>query len=322
MSNPVKTLILVLCAMILAACGETTLPKPEGRFVDVNGIQIHYTRAGEGERNVLLLHGFGSGVFTWKGIQERVPAGYTAWAIDLPGFGFSEKPEDLGYGLPLFADTVAAFIEQEIGRPVVLAGNSMGGATTIWTAANHHEWIAGAVPVDAAGAKLPSHEMPPVFFILRIPVLGPALFKMPQRFLTDMTIRQIYGHDERVTDALVDHYYGLSRLPGAAHAWRLSLIDLVDRTESGDVLAQMPKIDQEVLLLLGGKDPWIPLEAMKQFQEKMPQARLKVYEDLGHVPMEEEPERVAPDLYGFADGVFDQARKLGDETAALAVTGQ
>ncbi|MCB0221255.1 MAG: alpha/beta hydrolase [Chrysiogenetes bacterium] len=312
-----KKLLAILTLVFVTAC-SVELPKPAGKFVDVDDLQIHYTRAGSGERNVVLVHGFGSGSFTWEGIQERVPEGYTAWALDLPGFGFSEKPENLDYGLPRFAETVTSFIRQEIGRPVVLAGNSMGGATTIWAAANYPEWIAGAVPIDAAGAKLPDEGMPPVFHILRVPVLGPALFNVPQRFATAMTIRQIYGHKDRVSEELIDYYYGLSRLPGAANSWRLSLLDLVDKTEGGAVLDEMPKIKQDVLLMLGGKDPWISRDAMRQFQEKMPQAELKVYEDLGHVPMEEDPARVAPDLYGFADGIFAKARKLGDETAALA----
>ena len=317
MVSKLKPLFLAL-ALLLGACSNPPLPMPEGKFVEVDGLQIHYTRAGEGDRNVVLVHGFGSGVFTWKGIQERVPEGYTAWALDLPGFGFSEKPEDLDYGIARFAATVAAFIKQEIGRPAVVAGNSMGGATTVWAAANHPEWVAGAIPIDAAGAKLPDEGMPPIFFVLQIPVLGEAMFKIPQRFATDMTIKQIYGHPERVSDALVDHYYGLSRLPGAANSWRRSLLDMVDKIDTGAILAEMPKIEQDVLILLGAKDPWIPLAAMEQFQQHMPHATLTVYDDLGHVPMEEDPERVAPDIYGFSDKIFERAKTLGDETAALA----
>ena len=93
-----KKLLAILTLVFVTAC-SVELPKPAGKFVDVDDLQIHYTRAGSGERNVVLVHGFGSGSFTWEGIQERVPEGYTAWALgDLDCDGTYASFKRMGVG--------------------------------------------------------------------------------------------------------------------------------------------------------------------------------------------------------------------------------
>ena len=122
------------------------LPLPVGHYATLpNGLRLHYLDEGAGPV-VLWLHGSGpgaSGFSNFKGnYPQLVAAGYRNIVLDLPGFGRSDKPEDVQYNLDFFVDCVAAFLESVGVRRCTLLGNSLGGA------------IALGHPLGCTGAKL------------------------------------------------------------------------------------------------------------------------------------------------------------------------
>ncbi|MBE9113708.1 alpha/beta fold hydrolase, partial [Nodosilinea sp. LEGE 07298] len=122
---------------------------------------IHYVVAGEsrpageaspGENRppILLVHGFGASTDHWRKNIQGLQADFQVWAIDLLGFGRSAKP-DWQYSGDLWQAQLHEFITEVIGRPVVLAGNSLGGYASLCVAANHPESAAGLVLLNSAG---------------------------------------------------------------------------------------------------------------------------------------------------------------------------
>ena len=111
------------------------LPLPVGHYATLpNGLHLHYLDEGAGPV-VLWLHGSGpgaSGFSNFKGnYPQLVAAGYRNIVLDLPGFGRSDKPEDVQYNLDFFVDCVAAFLECIGVRRCTLLGNSLGGAIAL-----------------------------------------------------------------------------------------------------------------------------------------------------------------------------------------------
>ena len=111
------------------------LPLPVGHYASLpNGLRLHYLDEGAGPV-VLWLHGSGpgaSGFSNFKGnYPQFVAAGYRNLVLDLPGFGRSDKPEDVQYNLDFFVDCVAAFLEAVGVRRCTLLGNSLGGAIAL-----------------------------------------------------------------------------------------------------------------------------------------------------------------------------------------------
>ncbi|MGH8411264.1 MAG: alpha/beta fold hydrolase, partial [Pseudomonas sp.] len=112
------------------------LPLPVGHYATLpnNGLRLHYLDEGAGPV-VLWLHGSGpgaSGFSNFKGnYPQLVAAGYRNIVLDLPGFGRSDKPEDVQYNLDFFVDCVAAFLEAIGVRRCTLLGNSLGGAIAL-----------------------------------------------------------------------------------------------------------------------------------------------------------------------------------------------
>ncbi|MFM7325659.1 MAG: alpha/beta fold hydrolase, partial [Nodosilinea sp.] len=136
----------------------TTLNSPHdltftGEYWRWRDQDIHYLVAGEGPGDrppLLLIHGFGASTDHWRKNIIDLAQDFQVWAIDLLGFGRSAKP-DWEYSGGLWQAQLQEFIDQRIGRPTVLAGNSLGGYSALCTAANHPETAAGLVLLNSAG---------------------------------------------------------------------------------------------------------------------------------------------------------------------------
>ena len=112
---------------------------------------IYYVKAGNCQRPPLLLvHGFGASTDHWRKNVADLQQDFEVWAIDLLGFGRSAKPQ-WQYSGDLWRDQLQSFIEEVIGRPTVVAGNSIGGYATLCVAADCPDSVAGAIILNCAG---------------------------------------------------------------------------------------------------------------------------------------------------------------------------
>jgi pimeloyl-ACP methyl ester carboxylesterase len=104
----------------------------EPREVVVDGRRLRYVRTGEGSA-VVLVHGFGSSLYTWKDVLPGLAGSHDVVALDLPGFGGSDQPEDLR--LEDFPRGVLGLMDALSLERAALVGNSLGGATAaVWRA--------------------------------------------------------------------------------------------------------------------------------------------------------------------------------------------
>jgi len=137
------------------AAGETLNPSvPVSRFVEVNGIKLHYADWGGADngRTIVLLHGGAAHCHWWDGVAPLItPLGYIL-AVDLRGHGESGWAHPPVYGPPAYVDDLRVFLGA-LKRPAVLIGHSMGGVVAQWVAAGYANLIEALVIVDApAGA--------------------------------------------------------------------------------------------------------------------------------------------------------------------------
>jgi pimeloyl-ACP methyl ester carboxylesterase len=103
-------------------------PRPTHRaeWRDAGGVSVRTVRAGEGDTTLLLLHGYGESLTTWRAVFDRLARNGRVIAIDLPGFGGSAKP-DVSYSLPAMTERLSQFIDRWTTGPLVVIGHSMGG---------------------------------------------------------------------------------------------------------------------------------------------------------------------------------------------------
>ena len=279
------------------------------RYADLpGGIRMHYRDEGEPAAPVLLLvHGFSASLHTWEPWVERLTTGwgdvsdYRVISIDLPGHGLTRAPAGYQGSIENFRDAVEAFTRAQGLEHFILAGSSMGGNVAWEYALAHPEQVQGLILVDAAGWQETRGEFdedPPVFRILRNPVLGPLLRDLDNTSLTRGGLEAAYVDPAFVTDALVTRYSELSRAPG--HREILLDITLGFRERNYATPERLAALSMPVLVMTGAQDRIVPPSQAQQFADAIPGARLISYENIGHVPQEEAADQSALDVHEFA----------------------
>ncbi len=262
--------------------------------------QICYTVQGEGNP-LLLIHGFGASIGHWrKNIAPLAAAGHRVYAIDLLGFGASDKPT-LDYSLDLWLEQLTAFWQEKIQEPTVWVGNSIGALLALMMLAQHPEMSRAGVLLNAAGGlNHRPEEMPfPLNWIMgsftrlvASPTVGPILFNQVRRkSRIRQTLYQVYGDRQAVTDELVEMLYQPSCHPNAPRVFASILT--APAGLSPQIL--LDQVQQPLLVLWGEKDPWTPISASGLYQQRAQADHHSAFYPLpgaGHCPHDEQPQAV------------------------------
>ena len=115
--NTFIIIVLLFAALVVYAylpyptSDPKTFAGENSHFIDIDGRTIHYTVQGSGPA-LVLVHGFGGSTYAWDKLTPLLASQYTVYALDLLGFGLSDKPADASYALPAQADIVCALIKK------------------------------------------------------------------------------------------------------------------------------------------------------------------------------------------------------------------
>jgi len=233
--------------------------------------------------------------------MEELSQSYRIWAIDLLGFGRSEKPRQIYTG-ELWRDQMQAFCQEVIKEPVYAAGNSLGGYAALCLAVDCPDWVQGLILINCAGPFSDENPQPQSPWQTQLAALQQQVLKLPfviqlssfvlfsyirQRSIIRKILLQVYKDPTAVTDRLVEEIYLPSCDPGA-----LGVFAAVFKAPPGRKLdSLLHGLTRPLLLLWGTADPWMPARKAEKFQAHYPQSRL-VLLDAGHCPHDECPREV------------------------------
>ncbi|NES80049.1 MAG: alpha/beta fold hydrolase [Moorea sp. SIO2B7] len=250
---------------------------------------------------LLLIHGFGASIGHWrKNIPVLAENGYRVFAIDLLGFGGSDKPA-LDYTVELWREQIKDFWEAQINEPTVFVGNSIGGLVSLMLITKFPEIAAGGVLINCAGGlnhrpdelNLPLRLVMGAFTkLVSAPVTGKFIFnRIRQKHRIRRTLFQVYRDHRAVTDELVNILYEPSCDPGAQQVFA-SVLTAPAGPKPTQLLGQL---EHSLLILWGENDPWTPISGARIYQEFA--ARNKGIEfypipNAGHCPHDEKPDIV------------------------------
>jgi pimeloyl-ACP methyl ester carboxylesterase len=300
--------VLILTAVslaVLVARGEDP-PAPPGtwwkragvepRYEDVDGLRVRYVRRGRGPA-VVLLHGFGSSIYTWAEVIPAIAEDHDVVALDFPGFGDSDVPPDLSPSL--YPATVLGLMNRLGIARATLVGNSLGGGVGVVLAARHPERVRRLVLIDSAGFNLEPSRRP---LILRLVGSAPAaslLERLPiRRLVVKAALRQIFYDRSRVTPERVEEYLAPLVRPGAIPALRSLLL----RVDAVGLPALIRDVRVPTLIVWGRQDRWVPVADADRFASAIPGSRKVVLEECGHVPQEERPAEIGHLVEEFSPG--------------------
>lgn len=274
----------------------------EGAYWTWREQPVHYVMAGEARDDrppLLLVHGFGASTDHWRKNIQGLQQDFQVWAIDMMGFGRSAKP-DWEYSGRLWQTQLNDFINDVIGRPTVLAGNSLGGYSSLCVAANHPESTAGLVLLNSAGpfsettagqGKPPQPNLVAQF--IRNLMLQPLPIWMLFQYVRQpatirRTLEQVYMDKSAITPQLIEDIRRPSSDPGAARVFAS-----VFKSRQGEKVDELlQKLSSPLLMLWGEGDPWMNCRQKgEQFRKYYP-SLTEHYLQAGHCPHDEVPDQV------------------------------
>jgi pimeloyl-ACP methyl ester carboxylesterase len=262
----------------------TTAERPEiGATADANGIKTNYLEAGKGEP-VVLIHGSGPGVTSYANWRLVIPAlaeEFRVVAPDMVGFGYSERPANVEYGIQTWADQVIGLMDTLDLQKAHLVGNSFGGAVALRIAAQVPERVSKLVLMGSMGVPFPITEG-----LERVWGYEPSFENM--RKVLDVFA---YSRD-LVNDELAEVRYRGSIEPGFQESFaamfpapRQRWVEAMCTPE--ETIRQLP---HHALLVHGREDQVIPVQTSLRLEELIDNADLNVYSHCGHWSMIERTE--------------------------------
>ncbi len=271
------------------ALAQTIEQKPLTTPLSKQPIATTYVHQGSGGKPFLLLHGFDSSVLEYRRLLPLLAAQNETWAVDLLGFGFSDRPYGIKFNPNDIKTHLHCFWKNLINQPIILVGASMGGAAAIDFALTYPEIVEKLILIDSAGLTGGSPASRLMF---------PPLDYLATEFLKNRKIRQsisrtAYKNKQLATeDALCC---------GALHlempSWNKALIAF---TKSGGYQPfkanQLEEIKQETLILWGDNDKILGTKDAQKFERAIPNSTLTWIKDSGHVPHLEQPQATAKEI--------------------------
>jgi 2-hydroxy-6-oxonona-2,4-dienedioate hydrolase len=296
---PCKNIILEV-----RECGALTSKQ---LFEKVNGLNVRYLEGAndlargltgvtsmDGKRHhVLFIHGLGSSADRWLDIPDALSLyDMHTVALDLPGFGMSDKPDNFDYTINKFVQVVVDFMVK-LGMAdgtTSIVGHSLGGYIAAQLAAEHRNLIEKLILIDSSGM-----------------LNGPtALLQQyldaamnPSKDAVRCVFEQLVADPIRIPEALVDGFIYRISQPGAKHAFKLAFDNSVYSQLGISRLKQIDDAKIPTLIVWGKQDKLIPLENVRTFQEAITHSNVVIVGDAGHAPFAEKPAIVCELLHKF-----------------------
>ena len=268
------------------------------KFIEIDGMQVHYRIEGEGFP-IVLIHGTASSLHTWDAWTKELKKTNTIIRMDLPAFGLTGPNKSADYSIKSYTTFLDQFLNQIAIDSFHLAGNSLGGNIAWNYAAEHPNKVDKLILVDASG--LPTNKpQPAVFKMAKTPVVSNLFLYVTPKFFINKNMQEVYADDTKITDDLVSRYHKMALREGNRQAF-------IDRARMDFKLGSKANIDKlksiqnSTLLIWGAQDNWIPLDNGKRMDSVMQNSKLVVLENSGHVPMEENPEESVAILKDFIE---------------------
>lgn len=258
----------------------------QSKFIEIDGMQVHYRDEGKGQP-IVLIHGTASSLHTWDDWTSELKKEYRVIRMDLPAFGLTGPNQTGDYTIPSYTDFLSKFVQKIEIDSFHLAGSSLGGNIAWNFTAKNPNKVNKLILVDASG--LPTGKpQPSIFKMAKTPVLNSMLLYVTPEFFIKKNIKEVYADDSKITDELITRYHKMALREGNRQAFidRAKIDFTPDEYKSAE---KLKSIQNPTLLLWGDKDEWIPLSNGKTMDSLLPNSQLTIFKNVGHVPMEEIP---------------------------------
>lgn len=255
-------------------------------------IATAYVHQGQNGTPILLLHGFDSSLLEFRYLLPRLATTNETWAVDLLGFGFTERPKSISFGPQAIKIHLYQFWRTLIQRPVILVGASMGGAAAIDFALTYPEGVEKLILIDSVG-----YTGPPDYVQFLFPPLDYlAVEYLRQRKLKALEISMATNADSALIDLL-----RCSVLHTEMAGWHKSMMAFTKSGGYNFLAPQIKQVNQPTLILWGEFDDVLGTADANRFHKEIAHSQLVWIKNCKHVPQIEQPDVTAQHILKFRD---------------------
>lgn len=264
------------------------------RLHKLSNTKIFVQQAGNSENVILLIHGFLGSTFSWRFLIPILGAHFTVYAVDLPGFGRSDKGKRYPYTLSAYAQSLYDFLQSEGVRRLMIIAHSMGGQVAMRLASLAPQAVKRLILIAPSGYLPAAKRWQKALFSI------PLSYSLVPFMLTSKRIQReftniIFNLNTVDLQSMYDGYI----TPLKDRHFPRALFHFARSREDDLCREELQKVKQPTLLLWGRHDRVVPLHIGQRLVQDLPDARLVIIEDTGHLPMEEKPHHVMEHVTPF-----------------------
>ncbi len=266
--------------------------------LEIDGNTIFYAVKGEG-MPILLLHGYGAGMWVWEKQIDPLSQFYRVYALDLIGHGFSDRPK-ISYRPETYINFLKDFMDCVGIEKAIIIGNSMGGGLAWAMAGLFPERVEkliliNAVPPDVL-KQVNNESFKALVAIKDIPLLPYLIIASRNRNSIRWILNDCVYNIKLITPEIIKRQYKLSKIKGSTWVLYSTFKNARDGIRLKDCLK---RIYQPTLLIWGDRDRVLPISIGKYLHQVIPNSRLLVIENGAHIPMWENSEEVNQAILSF-----------------------
>jgi len=310
---------LCLVALLVALWLHRDIPAAElerrytneaSRFMNIDGVRMHYRDEGEGPA-VVLIHANFASLLGWEPWVEALRDNYRVIRFDMTSHGLTGPDPGGDYSQARTLQLIERFIDAMHLETFTIGGTSMGGTMAIHYANRHPDRIEKLIllsPGSLEGRERtsgPRSEVPDAAYVLK--------YIMP-RALPEFMLRTGFGDESRLTDELVDQWYDLWRREGQREAQ----LDRLSQYKPGDIEDIIRNIRVPTLLLWGEANTTAKFEQSEEFIELLENVESLYfisYPGVGHMAVQEAGAEIAEDVRAYLDGTLSRKHLINDDSA-------
>ena len=288
--------ILYLALIIIAYLPQKITPVEqlagkEDKFIRVKGHDIHYLKQGEGAP-LILVHGFACSTYTWRKLIPLLADHHTVYALDLLGFGLSDKPPDGNYDLRSQGSLVLDFMNALHLPSATLVGHSMGGVVVAYAAVEAPEQVKALVLVDAGFYSGGAPAFLKYIFFPLDRIMAKQFYTKKMRM---KSFSRSYYNKSFITDEVMEGYMLPTTTPHAVDALARMMKEVGPRKYEGI----SEHISEPTLIVWGEQDLPIPPRDGERLNREIKGSKLIIVKKSGHMSPEEKPEELAKAIKDF-----------------------
>ena len=288
--SKVRTLVLIAgtlvmlgsCASFPVATTNNTQPQKP--------VKLHFKDTGKGDP-VLLLHGLGASSYAWRYVTPKLAETNRIIALDLKGFGRSDKPRDNKYSLFDQADLIDKFIEKHNLRRLTLVGHSFGGGIALALAMKDQKRknprLKKLILIDSISYK---QDIPWGIALMRTPIISElGISLIPPETQMKIALQFAYHDNSKIPPEAPREYAKQIRSPGGKYALLRTAAQLMPENIE-QFTKKYSSLTIKTLLIWCRRDGIVPVAYGKRLYNNLPNARMHILPACVHLPQEELPQ--------------------------------